>query len=96
MKKLIAENLKELDLEGPLDNAILYLQGLKDLYPDHSNLRIDMDYCYESRYWYLWGDKLETDKVYQARIAKEAAVAAKQEERERQQLELLKQKYEKH
>ena len=77
-------------LEGTVDDAIQYLVGLKQKYPDHKNLRLEVDYEYEGTCLILVYDREETDFEYNQRIARDQL----REKREREQYELLKAKFE--
>lgn len=103
-KKIIAEQISEITyaIEGPLDDLISYLNSFKKNYPDHSDFYIEKDYNWnEDCDFYVYANRLETDKELEKRRQKAATVRkirakqkAQKEEQERKELERLKKKYE--
>lgn len=100
MKKQIVEYKDSIqyELEGPIENAIEYLQRKKNYYPDKT-LTISWEQGdYEDSdkmYLYLCTMRDETDKEYEARLASVAQSQKNRDEYERRQYEALKAKFEK-
>lgn len=89
------------DLEGTIDEAIAFLQNLKQQHPE-GVLSLEYDAAYEDHTLCLVYEREETDKEYNIRLKVEKerkAVAAKVkahiEKHERDTLAKLKKKYEK-
>jgi hypothetical protein len=95
MKIIKSKELLRIDIEGSLDNAIKQLEGYKEKYSEYTNLRIVEDPVYDGGYYYyLYGDKLETDLEESNRLAAEKAYNERRLEYERKQYEALKAKFE--
>lgn len=95
MKKLKTHDLDGLDLYDSLDNIIKQLEQLKEKYSEYENLRIDEESAYEGGYYYyLRGDRLETDEEESLREKYETENLNRIEENQRKQYEILKAKFE--
>ena len=99
MKRKIEKTIKEIhyDLDGSIENAIKYLQGLK-AEADEKGVEYRLDYTHESG---TWGDsdrdiinliekREETDEEYQERLKKEEIRKQEDIAQKRLQLEQLK------
>ena len=100
-KKNIKVTLDTVEFCGGLRNSIAQLQRYQDTYgADYTRLYLDGDmvseaYSDDGHYvLHLMGERLENDAEYEKRLAGEAALGAKQEERDRVQYEILKNKFE--
>ena len=82
------------DLEGPIDDVIVRLQNIQEIYKNHAGVRIELDPCYDGGYTYDL-QRLETDEEYERRLAKEGERVREREEREKAEYERLKAKFEK-
>jgi hypothetical protein len=97
MKKIkVRKNLSDhlYELEGSLDKAIEYLKDLKGKYSQYENLHFDVDYDWDSKQLYLWGEIDETDAEYEARLGREKIVQDQNDKRDREHYERLKAKFE--
>lgn len=73
-RKIIEKNLEDLDLtffEGHIDSVIANLDMLKNKYSTYSNLSIRTFHQWESMSIYICGEREETDKEYNKRMAEE-------------------------
>jgi len=96
MKKIKSKELLRLEIEGSLDDTIKQLEDYKKRYSEYTNFRIVEESVYEGGYYYyLYGDKLETDLEESNRIAAEKERDERRLEYERKQYEALKAKFEK-
>jgi hypothetical protein len=96
MKKIKSKELVGLEIEGSLDDTIKQLEDYKKRYSEYTNLRIiEQSVCEGGYYYYLYGDKLETDLEESNRIAAEKERDERRLEYERKQYEALKAKFEK-
>ena len=95
-KQMITVMIERADINySTLDSAIETLQRYKVEHSEYGNLRLMMereDYD-ENEHLYLYGDRLETDKEEQQRIAFLAQRVAEREARERADYERLKAKF---
>lgn len=105
-RKTIREQIEKFsvyDLDGDLEDAILFLQKKQRLYGE--NVVIDVDpgdyYDISDTCIRLYRDRLETDNEFEKRIAEDEKVRArkqarqaKKEELERELYQKLKEKYE--
>lgn len=95
MKKIKSKELVGLEIEGSLDIFIKQLEGYKEKYSEYTNLRIVEESVYEGGYYYyLYGDKLETDLEESNRLAAEKERDERRLANERKQYEALKAKFE--
>jgi hypothetical protein len=95
MKIIKSKELLRIDIESSLDDAIKQLESYKEKYSEYTNLRIVEDHVYEGGYYYyLYGDKLETDLEESNRLAAEKQREKRRLENERKQYEILKAKFE--
>ena len=94
MKKTVTLN-SSFDFESSVDSLIKTLQSIKTLYPEYDNLRFESDYdINNNRYYFLAGDREETDFEKETRLKLENSRSEKQRERDLRILKELKQKYE--
>lgn len=100
-KKHINVPLETVEFSSDLDQSIKLLHEYKRQYgKDHGRLYLDggmESYPYELSEHYvlrLMGTRLENDEEYASRQAEEAAYKAKWEQREKEQYEALKKKFE--
>ena len=106
-KKTIVETLQEhiglYDFEGGLDSFISMIEGFQDEWKlkGYTNLRLDVGWGYDDdRYFRLMGDREETDREYERRMAKDKksrerkkADKVKAKEQEKKLYLKLKEKY---
>lgn len=91
-KKVVTEQISIVHhyLEGPLSDAIKFLQNMLEQHPD-AILSWEQDRDYGDYYYlYLDNTRLETDSEFNARIKSEEAQAAKMLLVKKAQLERLK------
>lgn len=85
------------EMEGSIDDAIAYLQRMKERYPNsfisYEDVRAQYDPGPERYGMVLKAMVEETDEQYATRIAHEEKMVAWQEERDRKLYEDLKKKY---
>lgn len=88
---------RSVDMEGSLEDVIIRLHSMKKLYPDHKNLRLDIEYgdYDDSRYIVLRGDREATPAEVKAWEEEKAETEKNAEKWERVQYEALKKKFEK-
>ena len=101
----IEEKLRYIDddtFDGPVDEVIQSLQDMKKSYPNHTKLRIWLDYgAWDNpNEYHLMGTRMETDDERDKRLAKarklkeqKAAKKAEDEAKEKQELKRLIEKY---
>jgi len=83
------------DFDGySVDEIIVQMTALKNMYSQYTNLYFSDDYHYEYKYTTLKGDRLETDAEYEYRLDGEHKSKLRVEENERKQYEKLKTKFE--
>jgi len=85
-RKAITVTLPEpdylLNLDGqPIAEAALYLIELPGRYPNHGNLRFNVEHCYEDCSIEIVANRLETDEELAKRLAKEEKQRAAWEKR---------------
>lgn len=100
MKKQIVEYKDSIhyELEGPIEDAIEYLQRVKRTNPDKKFTISWEQGDYEDAdrmYLYLCTMRDETDEEYEARLTNVAIAQAKRDECDKAQYEMLKAKFEK-
>lgn len=91
-KKIITEEISAVhyDLEGPLSDAVKFLQRMLEQYPD-AVLSWEQDRGYGDAYYlYLDNTRLETNSEFSARIKYEEAAAARLLVAKKAQLKRLK------
>ena len=95
MKQLKSYEIDRLSFDDTIDNVIKQLQELKASHSQHQNLRIKEESTYDGGYYYwLVGDRLETDAEEAHREKSEAEWALRHLENQRLQYEALKAKFE--
>jgi len=83
-----------LDLDGPIDEVIAGLIQLQERFGSYEDLRINEDYCYEGGCTYDL-QRLETDDEYKNRLKEEEVLVKSREDREREEYNRLKKKFDK-
>jgi len=96
MKKIKSIEIDRISIEGTIDEVVKQFQSYKTQYePNFNNVRITEESTYEGGYYYyLVGDRLETDEEEAIREKNEAEWTARQEDSLRKQYEALKAKFE--
>lgn len=94
IKRRIADSFYFSDLDGlTIEEAIEMLSKVQERFPD-KKIKIDIDlygdYSNDSQFYY---EEEETDSEYEARIKQNERWKKEAEKREREQYELLRQKY---
>jgi len=77
-KKQIKEKLtSHIEIEGPVEDLIIYLQGILEDCPDYNSIRI-VDETWAGNF-VIYGNRRESDKEYNRRVKKLKAAKTKRE-----------------
>lgn len=88
------------DFTGTIDEICARLKDKEVLFKEKGfeNISIEIQYDYSGDYFEFWGDRIETDKEYEARLKREQKAIERQEKKlakEKEKYEKLKAKFEK-